>query len=215
MSLALRLRCGSFLFTHARPFFFSSPLSSCLTGRGEFKNNWASGLNLNPAISAVPPPCLALRLSPSVSAFSGHVDLCLCSFITPLIHNIAASHRHQKLRVTSVKDWTFFQKLKVERVSFTSSLKRNSVPELFGLFVVVQLPVSCRPPCYLCQTITAAFIHLPQEAGQLRPAVSLQLETVEVKNKNRPHWSLNLDRLIHIHMKRRKCSALSIALMFW
>lgn len=177
VSPALRRWCGSFLFTPVRPFFFSSPLSSCLTRHGEFKNNWASGLNLNPAISAVLPPCVLLRPSPSDSVLSRPrrpLALFFHQAIKPSHHGLSRPH---KSRVSSVsRGWHSSEILKWD---VSVSVQVRSAQRLFwAFFLIVWWSVSRRPLCYFWTTITAAFRHLPQETGQLRPAVSFQSDTV-------------------------------------
>lgn len=82
----------------------SSLLSSCLTGHDKFKNNWASELNLNPAITAVLPLCMLLRLSPSDCISCGPQRLLSVFFHPPIKPQyLGLSQAHSSSVTLSVK----------------------------------------------------------------------------------------------------------------
>lgn len=152
----LRRWCDSFLFTPEQPFFFSSPLSSCLRRYGELKNNWGSGLSLNPLISALPPPCVSLSIRP-VSLC--HVHLCF-SFFSPLELHITGSVIPElfSFRLRNIfPNW-------------------NQESTCVSVLVEVHSDLSRIVSHCLCWAITAEYKHLPQDVAQLRAAVSFQLQ---------------------------------------
>lgn len=181
-------------------FFYHLPWQD-----SEFKNNRARGLNLIPAISQVSPPCALLWPSLSGCVFSGPRTP------QPLFFHPSNSPLGP-LPVLELKGDEYQSKVTKPKIAwhlFVLVFFQVMSPHLnlWPFELILCWVVCCRLLCYFCKVITAVFMHLLQETGQLRPEVSYQPTCVQVGNRNKLNRSLNLDRSMHIHIKKRKCSA--------
>lgn len=132
-------------------------------------------ISIQISLQSYNPACHSDRLRLTVSSL-GHVHLCLCSVIAPLNHNVTASHMHTTLTWQASVEGDVLQSI------------QNRMCQLQFKFLISDLSILLFDG-YLYRTITAAFIHLQQETGQFRPAVSCQPETAWGPNKNRLRWA--------------------------